>query len=74
MPSFILRNIDPDFWRRVQSKARLEGVSIKELILRLLTTWLATIVLFGLVGCSSDSRTNPTSRRPPCRRRPRAFA
>jgi len=40
MPSFILRDIDPDFWRRVKSKAAAEGVTIKDLILRLLATWL----------------------------------
>ncbi len=40
MPSFILRGIDPAFWRRVKSKAAAEGVTIKALILRLLTTWL----------------------------------
>ena len=40
MPSYILRAIDPDLWKRVKSKAALEGVSIKALIERLLTGWL----------------------------------
>jgi hypothetical protein len=41
MASYILREIDPDLWRRVKSKAALEGVSIKGLIERLLRAWLA---------------------------------
>lgn len=40
MPSYILRNLDDDFWRKVKTKAASQGVSIKDLILRLLTDWL----------------------------------
>ena len=40
MSSYILRGIDTDLWRRVKSKAALEGTSIKALIERLLKTWL----------------------------------
>ena len=40
MASYILRQIDPDLWRRVKSKAALEGLSIKTLIELLLRDWL----------------------------------
>ena len=40
MASFILRKIDDDLWRRVKSKAALQGTSIKALIETLLKTWL----------------------------------
>lgn len=39
-PSFILRDLDPEFWQKVKAKADAEGVTVKELILRLLTQWL----------------------------------
>lgn len=42
MPSFILRNLDPDFWAKVQAKATAQGVRIKDVILRLLADWLKT--------------------------------
>jgi hypothetical protein len=54
MPSFILRNLDPDFWSRVQAKATREGVTVKALILRLLTQWLgAAVVALIAFGCTS---------------------
>lgn len=40
MASYILRNIDPELWRQVKSKAALEGVTVKALIERLLANWL----------------------------------
>jgi hypothetical protein len=40
MGTYLLRDIDPDLWRRVKSKAALEGVSLKTLIERLLRAWL----------------------------------
>jgi predicted HicB family RNase H-like nuclease len=40
MASYILRDIDADLWRRVKSKAALEGVSVKKLIEQLLRTWV----------------------------------
>jgi hypothetical protein len=36
MPSYILRNIDPDLWERVKVKAVSEGRSLRGLILWLL--------------------------------------
>lgn len=40
MASFILRDIDPDFWRKVKAKAALEGVTVKAAILALLEAWV----------------------------------
>ena len=40
MASFILRKIDDALWRRIKSKAALEGVSLKDLIERLLRDWV----------------------------------
>ncbi len=40
MGSYILRQIDEQLWRRVKSKAALEGVTLKALIERLLRDWL----------------------------------
>jgi hypothetical protein len=64
MPSFILRDLNPDFWQRVQAKAVAEGVTVKALILRLLTVWLATgVVLLG-VGCGYQAPAAPTPAAP----------
>lgn len=40
MASYILRNIEPELWRQVKSKAALEETSVKALIERLLRDWL----------------------------------
>ena len=40
MASYILRDIDPDLWRHVKSKAALEGLSVKTLIAQLLRAWV----------------------------------
>lgn len=40
MASYILREIDPELWRKVKAKAALETTSIKALIERLLRDWL----------------------------------
>jgi hypothetical protein len=37
--TFILRNIDPEFWGRVQAKAKAENVQLYGLILRLVAEW-----------------------------------
>jgi hypothetical protein len=39
MVSFVIRNIEPELWRRVKAKAALEGTSLNALLLRLLTEW-----------------------------------
>lgn len=58
MPSFILRNLDPDFWSQVQAKATREGVTVKALILRLLTQWLgAAVVASVTVACGGVHQT-----------------
>ncbi len=40
MATFIVRNIDPEFWRRVKAQAALEGISLNALVLKLLSKWL----------------------------------
>ena len=67
MPSFILRNLDPEFWAKVQAKAAAEGVTVKALILRLLSQWLAVVILAVLtVGCSRRRTNRRACRRCPC--------
>jgi len=41
MASYILRNIDPDLWKALKSKAAAEGISLKALIEARLRAWLA---------------------------------
>jgi hypothetical protein len=36
MTAYLLRDIPPDFWRKVKVKAALRGESIRDVILRLL--------------------------------------
>jgi plasmid stability protein len=36
MISYIIRNIPADLWRQVKARAALEGVSVREVILRML--------------------------------------
>jgi len=40
MPSYILRNIDPELWRRFKSEAALQGQSIKALLEQFIQDWL----------------------------------
>jgi len=40
MASFVLREIDPEMWRKAKSKAALEGTTMKQKIVDLLTDWL----------------------------------
>lgn len=40
MAAYILRDIDPDLWRKVKSKAAAQGLSAKDVILRLLADWV----------------------------------
>jgi len=60
MPSFILRNLDPEFWSRVQAKAAAEGTTVKAVILRLLASWLAAGLLLFTVGCAYQNPAAPT--------------
>lgn len=60
MPSFILRDLNPEFWRRVNEKAAAEGTTVKELILRLLSTWLGALAILTLVGCAYHAPDAPT--------------
>jgi hypothetical protein len=36
MTSYILRGIPADLWRKVKAKAALDGLSVREVILRML--------------------------------------
>jgi len=54
MPSFILRQLDPEFWAKVQAKAAAEGTTVKAVILRLLAAWLAAVIILGITGCGSS--------------------
>lgn len=40
MPSYILRNIDADLWRKVKVKAAMKEISIRAVIEQLLKDWL----------------------------------
>jgi len=61
VPSFILRNLDPEFWQRVQLKAAAEGTTVKALILRLLSSWLAAAVVVLMIGCAEKLPTSPST-------------
>ncbi len=41
MASYILRQIDPKLWHRVKVKALSENLTIKALIEKLISEWLA---------------------------------
>jgi len=60
MPSFILRQLDPEFWAKVQAKAAAEGTTVKAVILRLLAAWLAAVILLSVTGCAYKNPTAPT--------------
>ncbi len=42
LPSYILRETDPDLWQAVKAQAALEDLSIRALIERLLREWVGT--------------------------------
>lgn len=44
MAAYILRNLDPDFWTRVKTRAAEQGLPVKALILALLEGYLAGTV------------------------------
>lgn len=41
MPNFILRKVDDKLWRQVKSRAASEGISLKDLALRLFAMYAA---------------------------------
>jgi len=61
VPAFILRNLDPEFWARVQAKAAAEGVPVKALILRLLGQWLAAVAVLSTMSCAYENPTQSTT-------------
>jgi len=38
--TYLLRDIDDDLWRKVKSKAAAEGMTVKDVILKLLAEWV----------------------------------
>jgi hypothetical protein len=60
MASFVLRKINPEFWQRVQAKAAAEGSTVKAVILRLLTAWLAAVIVLSVTACGYKNPTAPT--------------
>lgn len=40
MSSYLMHRLDEQLWRKVKAKAATEGVSIRDVILRLLTDWV----------------------------------
>lgn len=61
MPSFILRNLDADFWGRVQAKAKAEGTTVKSLILRLLASWLGVALIAVLSAACNAMQDSPVA-------------
>lgn len=60
IPSFILRHLDPEFWSRVQAKAKADGTTVKAVILKLLTQWLGVLVaLLLLSACAPPLAPSP---------------
>lgn len=39
MPSYILRNINPDMWDSVKERAKSEGLTLREIALALLSAY-----------------------------------
>ena len=37
--SYLLRDIDPELWRRVKSRAALDGLSLKDIITKMLRAY-----------------------------------
>jgi hypothetical protein len=62
MASFILRQIDPDLWARVTAKAAAEGLTVKQLVLKALTQYVALLTL--LVLTTACGAANPTQATP----------
>ncbi len=42
MPEYLLRNIPDDLWRKVKAAAALDGLTIREALLKLLAKYAAT--------------------------------
>lgn len=40
MASYILRQIDPELWKRVKSKAAAEGLTLRAIVDQLLRGWV----------------------------------
>lgn len=64
MPSFTLYDLDPEWWSRVQIKAKAEGTTLKALILKLLTQWLGVLVVAMLASACGQSPFTPSGVEP----------
>jgi hypothetical protein len=53
--NFTLYQLNPDFWARVQAKAKAEGTTVKAVILKLLATWLGVLALAAHDGLLKNS-------------------
>ena len=65
MPSFILGNLDPACWSRVQARSAPEGTTVKAVILRVLSSWLAMLTLLATINCGYDVPPPPVLVFPP---------
>lgn len=61
---FTLYDLDPDFWARVVAKAKAEGLTVKGVIMKLLTTWLGVFVLVVLALLLAGCGASPTAPSP----------
>jgi hypothetical protein len=62
MASFILRQLDPVLWAKVQAKAEAEGITVEALILKAIAQYVAVGLLCLLTnGCQNASSTQPTA-------------
>ncbi len=41
MSSYIIRQIDPELWKRVRAKAALEGRTVRQVLEALVAEWLS---------------------------------
>lgn len=57
MPSYILRNINPDMWDSVKERAKSEGLTLREIALALLSAYGSR-----KVSVSGASMTKPSTR------------
>jgi Bacterial Ig-like domain (group 1) len=65
MPSFILRNLNPACWSRVQARAAAEGTTVRAVILRRLSSFLGVLTLLATIGCAYDVPPPPVIVLPP---------
>jgi hypothetical protein len=65
MPSFILGNLDPACWSRVQARSPAKGTTVKAVILRVLSCWLGVLTLLATINCGYEVPPPPVLVFPP---------